>query len=466
MQQKLRQQLNQSMQPMRASRSGHLRFSRFRRLALTADNRRKRTAMKTTLLLVTLALWSGVTNAQTNPVPVANIQHQTFPQVIAKIIGDYLYYAPYGPPRTFVYDITNPTNPVYLAETSVPGQAQRNVAHLFGYLPMAISERYAYLASDSLHIVDTSNPTNFLTVAGWHSELPRTNDVGIATALDVSVSGNRLYLADGCDGLFIFDISSPTNLVQVGHTEEPGRPTTEWSYRFGYEGAAVGVAVFGRYAFVANWFDGLRVYDVSSPARPVSVGHVADPAYSITISGGLAYVFTANGTLNIYTLSEPSRPELLSQISGWALVGLALSGNFLYLDSAFQGVWIYDVSDPARPIQVGHTDDISGPNWGTYDTYSIAVSHNHLYLGLQDYEVRIYSLARPARPQLAVTSTTTNTLFLSWPAPTGAFAVQQSAELATTNWVTLTNPPLLAGGRNQVILPAPDGPMFYRLVSR
>ena len=58
----------------------------------------------------------------------------------------------------------------------------------------------------------------------------------------------------------------------------------------------------------------------------------------------------------------------------------------------------------------------------------------------------------------------TNLLF-SWPAPTG-FWLQQNSNLATTNWITCTNAPVVMGGSNQVSMPQPYGSAFYRLMSQ
>ena len=40
-------------------------------------------------------------------------------------------------------------------------------------------------------------------------------------------------------------------------------------------GGAIRVAVSGGYAYVANYSDGLRIYNVSNPSNPVSVGQRA-----------------------------------------------------------------------------------------------------------------------------------------------------------------------------------------------
>ncbi|HXT38591.1 MAG TPA: hypothetical protein VN887_01070 [Candidatus Angelobacter sp.] len=67
-------------------------------------------------------------------------------------------------------------------------------------------------------------------------------------------------------------------------------------------------------------------------------------------------------------------------------------------------------------------------------------------------------------PQLSITATNQITVLLSWPAAGGYFALQQNPDLSTTNWVTLTNAPILVSGGYQASLPSSAASMFYRLV--
>jgi hypothetical protein len=67
-------------------------------------------------------------------------------------------------------------------------------------------------------------------------------------------------------------------------------------------------------------------------------------------------------------------------------------------------------------------------------------------------------------PQVSITAINSGTILLSWPASSGSFAVQQNPDLSTTNWVSLTNAPVLLSGESQVSLPTPDAKMFYRLI--
>jgi len=92
----------------------------------------------------------------------------------------------------------------------------------------------------------------------------------------VAVAGNYCYLANDGDGLRIYDISTPANAIPV------------WHANTNYGGHARGLAIAGNYLYLANLNDGLRVYNISNPANPVSVAH--------TNYGGSAYGVAMRGT--------------------------------------------------------------------------------------------------------------------------------------------------------------------------
>src|SRR5262249_6760695 len=69
-------------------------------------------------------------------------------------------------------------------------------------------------------------------------------------------------------------------------------------------------------------------------------------------------------------------------------------------------------------------------------------------------------------PSLSVQSGGGDTLTLSWPTSTGAFAVQQNPGLAPSQWTTLTNTPVVVGAQNHVTVPKTQSGMFFRLISQ
>jgi hypothetical protein len=43
------------------------------------------------------------------------------------------------------------------------------------------------------------------------------------------------------------------------------------------------------------------------------------------------------------------------------------------------------------------------------------------------------------------------------------YVLQQNSNLATTNWVNVTNPASMVNGQNQVVVPVNSSNAFYRL---
>ena len=85
----------------------------------------------------------------------------------------------------------------------------------------------------------------------------------IAGVAGATHSTANAYVADVNIGLRVMDVSKPARPVQVGAYATAGYPR--------------GVAVAGGYAYVAAELGGLRVLDVSAPASPVEVGNYSTP---------------------------------------------------------------------------------------------------------------------------------------------------------------------------------------------
>jgi hypothetical protein len=94
----------------------------------------------------------------------------------------------------------------------------------------------------------------------------------------VAVVGDYAYVADYWSGLHIIDVSDPRNPQEVGSYDTPGSTRN--------------LAVAGSYAYMADGSTGLRVIDVSDPQDPQEVGYYDTPGYAfgVAFAGGYAYV--------------------------------------------------------------------------------------------------------------------------------------------------------------------------------
>src|ERR1035441_1583155 len=71
-----------------------------------------------------------------------------------------------------------------------------------------------------------------------------------------------------------------------------------------------------------------------------------------------------------------------------------------------------------------------------------------------------FDLNLPAAVLLGIQATLTNTVVISWPAPSTGFNLQRNSNLNPTDWVGVTSPPTFAKGRHKEIASTPDRKLF------
>jgi hypothetical protein len=163
---------------------------------------------------------------------------------------------------------------------------------------------HAYVADSSVvHSIDLSNPASPSQVGTWQPSS------GFLSKL--AATSNYLYAAVvGPAGVTILDVSNPAKMQPLGTVN------TNWI-------GICGMAASGGYVCVADEFRGLYVIDVSSPSQPRLVGWYGgapgDPvaeSSGVALSGPIAYDLSYDG-LVLVSLTNPSAPQLLnSQVVG------------------------------------------------------------------------------------------------------------------------------------------------------
>ena len=349
--------------------------------------------------------------------------------------------------------------------------------------------------------------------------IANTNNGGLAAG--IAVSGNNVFLANGTDGLRVYDVSNPTNPINVFHTNNG---------QF-----AFGVTIDDHYAFLGE-SGALGVYDVANPSNPVMLTN-ASTAYSPTfifITNALAYV-AAQNQFQIFSVSNPASPVRLTARTTYGSLGISASGKYIYVADSQNGLMIYDDSDLLSPLLVStskantHAEDnqvvLSGPyaylangpdglriynitnaaapisvghtNTGLGE--SIAISGNYVFMG-QSSSVVVIDVSNPSNPLVIAQAPTADlvlglvvagdyiytatrmaglmvfrlmpklqvatsgaSLLLSWPVTSTPFVLTQSFDVNAANWTPVTNAPALAGQRKELSLPLSSGNVFYRL---
>ncbi len=214
--------------------------------------------------------------------------------------------------------------------------------------------------------VDVSDPAN-PQVVGVYS--------GGSGSFDAWMSGNNIFVADGSGGLLVLDASSPGNIKKIGKYDTP-------DYLYFVD------AVNG-YPVVSNPDSGILVFDPYTDREfPRIVGQIMIPpvqdtfSWDISATGDLLLVDTIGGGVRIYNLSNPSSPVSVGSFSipGDYVMDVYADGDTAYIGTLQNGLFIVDISDPSSPTTVARIDIMGAGYQG--EIAGIAESNGIVALGL------------------------------------------------------------------------------------
>ena len=139
-----------------------------------------------------------------------------------------------------------------------------------------------------------------LTIRGSYTDFTIGEDVG--------VQGTTAYLALYWDGLHIVDVSDPTNPEKIGEFKPEGY---DWS-------EVIQVRVSGDRVYIIEHvydvcvdsikYSKLWVLDVSDPANPVELAYYQSPVVmtDLVIEGGLIYVTSRSAGFMVLRFNDPA----------------------------------------------------------------------------------------------------------------------------------------------------------------
>ncbi len=194
------------------------------------------------------------------------------------------------------------------------------------------------------------------------------------SARNVVVSGKYAYVADEQNGLRIIDISDPTNPTEVGSYDTPG--TTH------------AVAVKNQYAFLADGNSGIWIIDVSNPSFPSVIGgyDTQGEAYDLEVKSNQDILYVADGSqgLEIFNVADASNPIALGGINTpGSAYELTIVGNYALVADSTGGMRTISIDNPASPVARGSfTTGLNAVGIcyfeGANPIHSAAVVSNHL----------------------------------------------------------------------------------------
>ena len=177
---------------------------------------------------------------------------------------------------------------------------------------------------------------------------------------------------------------------------------------------------------------------IKGTAGQPDAGQMSGGTYAIR--GGFWHNYAAVQTPSLPLLTITFNPQLSAIIVSWPYP----STGFTLRQSASVGTttWLSVTNEPVR----------AGDKW------QITVSPP---VGKMFYRL----LQTPGAPLLTITlNPQLSAITVSWPYPSTDFALQQSAFLPTTQWLSVTNVPVRFGDKWQITGSPVVGNMFYRLL--
>jgi hypothetical protein len=180
-------------------------------------------------------------------------------------------------------------------------------------------------------------------------------------------------VADSFWGLRIINIANPENPFQQGFCSTPG--------------SATGVAVSGRFAYVADWDGGLRIIDISSPLSPFEVGHYSIPGHNaadLAVFSNYVCVAADSGGARFIDVTDPASPYEVGyyEMQGYA-ENVFVIGTSVFIADGISGLRIINAFHPSMPIEVGYYDS-PGVACGVVASESLAYLADYFSLEIFD----------------------------------------------------------------------------------
>jgi hypothetical protein len=185
------------------------------------------------------------------------------------------------------------------------------------------------------------------------------------------VRNNLAYVAYGNFGVRVLDVSSPSNIVEMGNYETGGSSRK--------------IVLKEDVAYVANRDGGLLVLDVSNSAAPDSITKLVDGTVNdVAMSGDYIYSAARDLGIAIINISTANSPAEVGYLSDYYGEGVAADGAVMG-QSTWDKVYFFDISSPESPALHDSIRLTTG-------TGEFAIYGDYAYI--HDYDtLRIYSIS-------------------------------------------------------------------------
>jgi hypothetical protein len=278
-----------------------------------------------------------------------------------------------------------------------------------------VSGNYAYVASyydNSLSVFDISDPSKPVFASSVKVQTYEGKDYGV---FSIFVSGNFAYVYDDGGVLLIYDISDPAGKgpqlagkVAIGPPEDYKAADSRWG----------GIFVEGIIAYTVDEVsDGLTVIDVSDKSKPAIIGSISgagapnylDNPCFVTVSNGYAYITSgSDDALTIIDIEIPKKPTFAAVIKGAGEPNYLEGTNSVFVANDYAYVAAYDeaalsiinISNPLSPTFTGYISGKGKPNY-LEDAIDVKVVNDYAFVSsVTNNAISVYDVIDPSKPVL------------------------------------------------------------------
>ena len=243
-------------------------------------------------------------------------------------------------------------------------------------------------------LIDAPNVGNILGQGYISTLLGSANTIGTSRDIALSSDGTKAFIADGDEGLRVFDVSVPSAPLSEGGIDvNPGNSGSSRGIVLSSDDSTV---------FIADSLGGVKIVNVQGGSYSI-VGDIDTNgnAVGIALSPDEQTVFVADSvSVKIIDVSIPSLPSLVSQVVTDSPYGIDVSpdGNTVYVADQLEGLCTIDISASdglSNPTLIGC---LSTPGF----TSGVKVSPDGEKLYVADFGsgVKAYRLDDPLSPVL------------------------------------------------------------------
>ncbi len=196
---------------------------------------------------------------------------------------------------------------------------------------------------------------------------------------DVEVKGNLAFVIAGVNGLHVFDMSDPERPVEIGSVGTPD--------------CAMSICIREDFAYVAVDQAGTSIIDISNPENPRAVGrrNSGGRIWDVALTDNQDIIVEYGDILRIIDVSDPEHPQLAGSLDPGHGNGITVQENIAYLAST-GNLRIVDISNPQEPIEIGSCN-LSYPK-------KVTVNGDFAYVANRDRgNLQIVDIGDPENPE-------------------------------------------------------------------